>query len=155
MPETLLSFVDRKDPFAAGEIAGEERTGPILSVLGARRFDRAILLHTTHTALNAQSTVQAIAERHPSAQVATGELRDAAPKDYSGILGALARALRGLLLSGGPFSVCVSSGTAEMRAAWFLLQASGVLPATLLQVGTPAERLFCPAQVREVRLDGD
>jgi transcriptional regulator with GAF, ATPase, and Fis domain len=49
--------------------------------------------------------------------------------------------------------VCVSSGTAEMRAAWFLLTAAGFLRATLLHLGSPAEPLFGAAQVKEVRLD--
>jgi transcriptional regulator with GAF, ATPase, and Fis domain len=42
-----------------------------------------------------------------------------------------------------------------MRAAWFLLTAVGVLPATLLQVGSPAQPLFGPANVKEVRTDTD
>ncbi|MBZ5585561.1 MAG: sigma 54-interacting transcriptional regulator [Acidobacteriia bacterium] len=40
-----------------------------------------------------------------------------------------------------------------MRAAWFLLTAAGVLPATLLQIGSPAAPLFGAANVRQVRLD--
>ena len=70
-------------------------------------------------------------------------------------MGALARQVRQIArASGGAENfVCVSSGTAEMRAAWFLLAASGVLPATLLQVGSPAEPLFGAGNVREVRLD--
>jgi len=49
--------------------------------------------------------------------------------------------------------ICVSSGTAEMRAAWFLLTATGYLPAKLLQVGSPARPLFGAPSVKEVRLD--
>jgi transcriptional regulator with AAA-type ATPase domain len=52
-------------------------------------------------------------------------------------------------------NVCVSSGTSEMRASWFLLTALGVLPATLLQVGSPADPLFGAANVKEVRIDPD
>jgi hypothetical protein len=40
-----------------------------------------------------------------------------------------------------------------MRAAWFLLAATGVLPAKFLQVGTPARPLFGKANVREVQLE--
>jgi transcriptional regulator with AAA-type ATPase domain len=49
--------------------------------------------------------------------------------------------------------VCVSSGTAEMRAAWFLVTALGILPAKLLQVGSPAYPAFGDVNVKEVRLD--
>jgi DNA-binding NtrC family response regulator len=73
-------------------------------------------------------------------------------------MGRLARLVRILLLKLGLSEttdcyVCVSSGTAEMRAAWFLLTALGVLPAKLLQVGTPARPLFGEANVKEVRMD--
>lgn len=40
-----------------------------------------------------------------------------------------------------------------MREALFLPVAAGVLPATLLHVGSPAERLFDPPDVKEVQLD--
>jgi Nif-specific regulatory protein len=49
--------------------------------------------------------------------------------------------------------VCVSSGTAEMRAAWFLVTALGILPAKLLQVGTPAYPLFGEVNVKEVHIE--
>jgi len=37
----------------------------------------------------------------------------------------------------------------RLRAAWFLLTASHVLRATLLQAGSPAEPLFAPATLRK------
>jgi transcriptional regulator of acetoin/glycerol metabolism len=70
-------------------------------------------------------------------------------------MGHLARRVRAFVRTqrGAKNHVCVSSGTAEMRAAWFLLAATGVLPAKLLQLGSPAEPLFGAANVREVQLD--
>ena len=56
-------------------------------------------------------------------------------------------------LAGKGNYVCVSSGTAEMRAAWFLVTALGILPAKLLQVGSPAYPLFGDVNVKEVRID--
>jgi hypothetical protein len=44
--QQLLAFVDHKDPFMLAEIAEEELPGPILSILGARAFDRVHLFHT-------------------------------------------------------------------------------------------------------------
>jgi transcriptional regulator with GAF, ATPase, and Fis domain len=70
-------------------------------------------------------------------------------------MGRLAREVREItrLSRDAENSICVSSGTAEMRAAWFLLTAVGALPAKLLQVGSPADPLFGAANVKEVRLD--
>jgi DNA-binding NtrC family response regulator len=80
------------------------------------------------------------------------------PKDYSALLGSLARVLSPAVRKSDPADncVCVSSGTAEMRAAWFILTATGYLPATMLQLGSPAEPLFGAANVHEVTFgDGD
>ena len=44
--QQLLAFVDHKDPFMPAAIAEEELPGPILSILGARAFDRVHLFHT-------------------------------------------------------------------------------------------------------------
>jgi transcriptional regulator with AAA-type ATPase domain len=157
MPQTLFAFIDLKDPYAAAEIAGEMAPGPVLSILAARPFTHAFLFHTPQTRENAAATLREIAERHPGCRVELRSLRVSDPKDYSAIMGALGREVRGIRAKhrGTDHFVCVSSGTAEMRAAWFLLRAAGVLPARLLQVGSPAEPLFGAAAVREVSLDSD
>jgi hypothetical protein len=80
------------------------------------------------------------------------------PKDYSALMGGLARFLAEVRWSRPPKptdDACVSSGTAEMRAAWFVLIASGFLPATMLQIGSPIEPLFGAAHVREVSFEQD
>jgi transcriptional regulator with GAF, ATPase, and Fis domain len=153
--QQLLAFVDHKDPFMPAAIAEEELPGPILSILGARAFDRVHLFHTPQLAQAADSTEAAIRIRWPQCRVEHHELPVSDPKDYSSVMGTLARQVRQIARdsAGAENFVCVSSGTAEMRAAWFLLAASGVLPATLLQVGSPAEPLFGAGNVKEVRLD--
>jgi transcriptional regulator with AAA-type ATPase domain len=154
---TLLAFVDPKDPFTPGEIAGEDRLGPILSLMAARRFECAFLFHTAHTEENAQATGRELARRHRGCAVALRAVPVSDPKDYSGLMGNLAREVQRIRrgMPEAELFVCVSSGTAEMRAAWFLLTASGALPATMLQIGSPAEPLFGAANVKEVRLDPD
>jgi DNA-binding NtrC family response regulator len=152
---SLFAFVDPKDPFTAGEIVGEEFPGPILSILSARQFNFLFLFHTPHTRDNALATQKEVSRRYPDCQVRMHELSVADPKDYSSLMGRLARIVRILMKlpkTGEPY-VCVSSGTAEMRAAWFLLTALGVLPAKLLQVGSPGRPLFGEANVKEVRMD--
>ncbi len=154
---SLFAFVDLKDPFAPGEVAGEELPGPILSNKDAKPFNSAYLFHTPHTRENALGTKAEITQRYPECMVQLHELAVADPKDYSSLMGQLGLFVRkiGLLWQarGGKNYVCVSSGTAEMRAAWFLLTTTGVLTAKLLQVGTPARPLFGKASVKEVRLD--
>jgi len=82
------------------------------------------------------------------------ELRDLGRSPSSGFLfvspGVIA-SVKGLRTE--DLYVCVSSGTAEMRAAWFLLTALGMLRAKLLQVGSTAYPLFGDANVREVQMD--
>ncbi|HSB15384.1 MAG TPA: RNA repair transcriptional activator RtcR family protein [Bryobacteraceae bacterium] len=153
--KTLFAFVDPKDPFMSGDIAGEDQPGPILSLVDARQFDTILLFHTPHTRENAGATRAEVARLYPQCRVTVTELPVSDPKDYSSLMGHLVRRVRAFVHTqrGAKNHVCVSSGTAEMRAAWFLLAATGVLPAKLLQLGSPAEPLFGAANVREVQLD--
>lgn len=155
MRKTLFAFIDFKDPFTPGEIAEEPLPGPVLSILAARQFTDVFLFHTPHTAENAEATVHEVRKHHPGCRVDVIDLSVSDPKDYSAIMGALGRQVRKIVvgLPDADYSICVSSGTAEMRAAWFLLRAANVLPAVLLQVGSPAEPLFGAAAVKEVSLD--
>jgi transcriptional regulator with AAA-type ATPase domain len=154
----LFAFVDLKDPFVWGEIAGDELPGPILSILSAKCFANLFLFNTPHTRQNAIEIKNEVSQRYPECRIVVHELPVSDPKDYSSVMGQLSRLIRDM---GGPTTaetnnyVCVSSGTAEMRAAWFLLYALGFLRAKLLQVGSPVNPLFGPANVREVRLDSD
>lgn len=154
--KTLFAFVDPKDPFALGELAEEELAGPILSLMQARRFEAVVLFHTPHTRDNAEATRAELARRFPQSRVSVTELPVSDPKDYSALLGPLARCVRDWIRTrpGSENYVCISSGTAEMRAAWFLLTACGALPARLLQLGSPLEPLFGAANVREIDWKG-
>ncbi len=154
---SLFAFVDPKDPFTPGEVAGEQLPGPILSIMSAKQFRHLFLFHTPHTRENAVATEKEVSSRYPDCEIVVHELPVSDPKDYPSVMGRLARTVRRLMkLRSSEIAdcyVCVSSGTAEMRAAWFLLAALGVLPAKLLQVGTPARPLFGEANVKEVRMD--
>jgi two-component system response regulator HydG len=154
---SLFAFVDPKDPFTPGEVAGEQLPGPILSIMSAQQFRHLFLFHTPHTREHAVATEKEVSSRYPECQIAVHELPVSDPKDYSSVMGRLAQTVRRLMKLGSSeiadCYVCVSSGTAEMRAAWFLLAALGVLPARMLQVGSPARPLFGAANVKEVRMD--
>jgi transcriptional regulator with AAA-type ATPase domain len=152
---SLFAFVDFKDPFAPGEIAGEELPGPILSIMSLKQFGSLFLFHTPHTRENALSTKAEVSHRYPECRVAVHELPVSDPKDYSGLMGRLSRLVRKLmrLPRTGDNYVCVSSGTAEMRAVWILLTGLGVLPAKLIQVGSPTRSLFGAPNVKDVQID--
>ena len=113
---SLFAFVDPKDPFAPCEIAGEELPGPILSIMSAKQFDSLFLFYTPHTGENALSTKDEVSRRYPECGVGIYELAISDPKDYSSLMGLLARLIRKLMLGArvGDSYVCVSSGTAEM-----------------------------------------
>src|ERR1700674_2033587 len=151
----LFAFVDLKDPFTPSAIAGEELPGPILSILSAKRFDSVLLFHTPQTRETAFATMTEIARRHTGCLVKLQQLPVSDPKDYSSVMGGLWRYCRDSLRRSEADEnyVCVSSGTAEMRAAWFLLTTLGVVQAKLLQVGTPANPLFGKVNVKELRID--
>ncbi len=122
---SLFAFVDPKDPFTAGEIAGEEVPGPILSIMSAKQFDSLFLFHTPHVHKNALATKTEVSRRYPTCSVLVHELHISDPKNYSLLMGQLGPLVRSLMLGAhiGDIYVCVSSGTAEIRAAWFLLTA--------------------------------
>jgi len=156
----LFTFVDLKDPFLSGEIAGEELPGPVVSMMDAKSFSLLYLFHTPHTRRHTAATQHEVTQRFPACRVIVHELPAADPKDFSILLASLTRVIRDIwadrrMQSSGENFVCVSSGTVEMRASWFLLNALGILPATLLQVGTPLEPLYGPANVKEVHLDSE
>lgn len=152
---SLYAFVDLKDPFSAADIAGEELPGPILSIMSALSMSRLYLFHTPHTRNRADATRRAVLERHAQCLVRLWEISTSDPKNYSSLMGPMTRTLRDSIRPstlGEKNYVCVSSGTAEMRAIWFLLTALGILEATLLQVGSPASP-WGEVQVREVGID--
>jgi hypothetical protein len=71
---SLFAFVDPKDPFSPGEIAGEELPGPILSIMSAKQFRFLLLFHTPHTRDNALATKTEVSRRYPMCRVFAHEL---------------------------------------------------------------------------------
>jgi DNA-binding NtrC family response regulator len=152
---SLYAFVDSQDPFVASGVAGEDQTGPILSLMAARPFNSLFLFFTPQTQANAEETFRAVKQKHHTCTVIKREVPVSDPRDFSSLTEGLAYELRDVtqMTRNSENYVCVSSGTVEMRAALFMLVAAGVLPATLLQVGSPADPLFGTPSVKEVRLD--
>jgi DNA-binding NtrC family response regulator len=136
----LLTFTGFHDPFAASPATGEMRTGPILTVLSERSFDRVYLFTTPKAAEISEKTAAAITERHPGVKVEILEVPLKDPTNYLGILRQLRSHFKTLNAShpDAEYSISVSSGTPHMHACWLLLAASGEIPATILQ-STPPE----------------
>jgi len=137
--ETLLTFVGFHDPYSLGLVEGEEQTGPILSLLGDQPFGRVILFDTPQTRSQTAATQSAIAERFPDVRT---EVRDVAvkdPTDYLAILASLRGHLKDLCAEAPPphCTISVTSGTPQMHACWFLLAASGEIPARVINVRPP------------------
>jgi len=159
-----LPFVSRQvvrvgasllDPFTPSEVAGEELPGPILSILSAKKFDSAFLFHTAHTRENALATEDEMSRKYPGCRVQLRQLPVSDPNDYLSLMGSLWRYGGDLMRRSDADEnyVCASSGTAEMRAVWFLLMTLGIVKAKLLQVGTPVQPLFGKVNVKELRPD--
>src|SRR5215469_2827800 len=93
----LFAFVDPKDPFAAGELAGEELPGPILSIMNARDFDSVFLFCTPHTRENAWATERELSRRYPRCRVSVLHLHIFDPSNYLSLMRVLVPVVRKLL----------------------------------------------------------
>lgn len=131
----LITFTGFNDPYAKSVIEGEARTGPILSLLSVRQFDEVVLLSTPATVELTKSTAEAIS----GAAVTVRFLQLPDPTDYLAILRELRRECQVVRRDNldAELFVATASGTPQMHACWFLLTASGELPATLLHVRPP------------------
>ncbi len=133
---TLLAFVDYQDPYVQSLVGDEEQPGPVLALLETGGYDTVALFHTPHTETQARTTLDAIRARHPRVRTEMHGLAASNPKDFSRLIGLMAPYLK-RYSHADDLSVCASSGTAEMRAIWFLLASTGQIQARLLQVKQP------------------
>ena len=131
----LITFTGFNDPYSKSLVQGDEQPGPILSLLAAKKFDCVILLSTPSTATLTEATAKVV----KGVNVSVRSLHLPDPTDYLAILRELRReygVIRSENLDAELF-VSTASGTPQMHACWFLLTASGEIPATLLHVRPP------------------
>jgi transcriptional regulator with PAS, ATPase and Fis domain len=135
----LLTFTGFHDPYAVGLIGQDEQPGPILSLVGARPFDRIILFSTPGTKKHTGATTQALHTLYPELDVEVRDLPLADPTDYVAILKGLRAHAREISerTPHAQYYVAVASGTPQMHACWVLLTASGEIPARILHVRPP------------------
>jgi DNA-binding NtrC family response regulator len=132
----LLTFTGFQDPYAIGLVGQEEQPGPILSLVGARTFERIILFSTPSTDKNTLATSDALRSLYPKAGIEVRDLQLHDPTDYVAILTGLRTHIREIIdsISKANYFIAVASGTPQMHACWVLLAASGEIPARILNV---------------------
>jgi transcriptional regulator with AAA-type ATPase domain len=134
--DILLTFTGFQDPYAIGLIDQEEQPGPILSLLGARSFDRIILFSTPRTEKNTLATREVLKTLYPNMDVEVRDLVLQDPTDYFVILKELRVNVRKICddTPQANFFISVTSGTPQMHSCWILLAACGEIPACILNV---------------------
>jgi DNA-binding NtrC family response regulator len=128
----LLTLTGLNDPWSKAPVSGDDQPGPILSLLACREFDKVFLFSTPTVANLTDQTAAAISG--PEVFIRTLRITD--PTSYPDILRELRRECAPILTEnpGAEFFIATASGTPQMLACWFLLAASGEIPATLLQI---------------------
>jgi len=139
MTEILLTFVGFHDPYHKSSLEGEELKGPILYLLGLRKFDKAYLFTAPNTWPLAEQTREAVSRVYPetAAEIVTLDITD--PISYGQILTGIRQAFSRISHGnpGAQYSIATSSGTPQMHACWVMLASSGEIPARLLQARPP------------------
>lgn len=132
----LLTFTGYHDPYTNGLIGEEEQTGPILSILNNKVFDKVILFATPILKANTLATVREIDKLHPHMSVELIDFNISDPTDYFELLRRLRNSISSIIESftDANLYVSVASGTPQMHACWLLLVACGELPARILHV---------------------
>ena len=135
----LLTFTGFHDPYFKGLVNEEEQPGPILSLLASRSFDHICLFGTPGTQRATADTKEATTRLYGGSKVHIFQINLVDPTNYQEIFQGLRTHLVQIVESfaSARFFVAVASGTPQMHACWFLLVASGEIPARILHVRPP------------------
>ncbi|MGD9160126.1 MAG: RNA repair transcriptional activator RtcR family protein [Desulfobacteraceae bacterium] len=153
----LLTFTGFQDPYSLGLVGDEEQSGPILSLLSARIFDRIVLISTPRTVNNTGQTLKALNDLYPEIIVDILDLPLEDPTDYASIMKGLRSIVKKTkaIMPDAEYSISLSSGTPQMHACWLLLAACGDIPATLLNIRPQKYITGKRPLVNEVELTSD
>lgn len=107
--------------------------------MGAKSFDRVILISTPSTEKNTLATREALEFLYRTISIEVRDLPLHDPTDYAAVLKGLRARIRAIFESTpkANYFIAVASGTPQMHACWVLLTASGEIPAHLLNVRPP------------------
>jgi DNA-binding NtrC family response regulator len=139
MTDALLTFTGFHDPYFKGLVDQEEQPGPILSLLGTRKFDHVFLFDTPNTQKISGETRDAISKLFHRIEVHVLNVNLSDPTNYQEIFVGLKVHIQEIIeqLSSAKFYISVASGTPQMHACWVLLAVSGEIPARILHVRPP------------------
>lgn len=154
----LLSAVGNTDPFGSDG----KSDGPVLGAVDFVKPEVAMLFptaeqaapHHTATIDGSYRTKAEIERRHPGVKVIIRPLDLPDPTLYPAIIKAFRDEVRKIQAtynrSNPQYWLSITSGTAQMQAAWLFLVNSNILRATVLQVRDPKRILPEEPRVREV-----
>jgi len=149
--QILLSFVGSRDPFNP-----DNSDGPLLSLLGKRKFEALYIFYTNQEFWEKAQKVQEVCtERQPGIEIKLREISVYPPTDYELLFKVMNDECQKILEENAKekpgYFIGTDSGTPQMQTIWFILVQSGLLPATLLQ-GVPPKFGQGEYQVKEVNL---
>lgn len=131
MKKILLTFNGQQDPFNKSE-----NDGPILTAFKELEFDELYLFITKQLEEKAKQTIQELQKRYKNLEITPINLDLEDPTDYESILAQLRKVLTDIIKPSHDklYYISVSSGTSQIHTCWFLLAASGEIPANILQI---------------------
>jgi hypothetical protein len=144
--DVLLTWVGSRDPLWDNPRTRQQEAGPILSLLGSRRFDAVYLLLNLHSnsddfRLRATAVLRACQRLFPAVRVKQKQVDLVSVTDYREIYLVTLRACQEILQEEGradrSYYVYLSPGTPQMQTVWVLLVQSGLLPARMIQATPP------------------
>ena len=149
--QILLSFVGSRDPFNP-----DNSDGPLLSLLGKRKFEKLYLFYTNQEYwARAQKVQEVTRERQPGMEIECREISVYPPTDYEMLFKVMNNECQKILDENAKekpgYFIGTDSGTPQMQTIWLILAQSGLVTATLLQ-GVPPQFANGEYQVKEVHL---
>lgn len=131
----LLTFNGNQDP-----LNHQGEPGPILSLLSHKKqIDAVYLFHTNDKISDAMKTADAIRANYSKTAVELYSVNLDDPIDYQALLRGIRGHIPALLREEPPpeYLVLLSPGSPQMHSSWFMLVASGEIPARLCQTRQP------------------
>ncbi|NQV17413.1 MAG: hypothetical protein HQ534_02555 [Armatimonadetes bacterium] len=133
----LITFIGNHDPFADGK----ENSGPILSILKKRKFDKLYLLFNNDRYWDSLIETQEYCKQHyPYMKVEYRQAESLNPIDHNLVYPAIYQVVQKIKKDNPKtkFTISVTSGTPTMHACWLFLVQGKVIDAKLIQTSREA-----------------
>ena len=133
----LMTFTGFHDPFASAD--GLATSGPVLTVLSERSFEKVVLFTTPRLSEVSAKTREEIASRYPGTEVTVMDVPLQDPTNYSSIIGYVRKHFKTIQqhCPEAEYFIGIASGTPQIHACWLMLVVSGEIPGTILQTTPP------------------